>query len=619
VFDLIFSIFLVLVFTATGFSLIKRRFAWQKSLLLAFLVSFALGYGIYGTAVFILGILGLIKFGYFFILLMIGSFLIILEFKFLKDFFGRALSAFQNSKFCRFLAFVGLSTALSFLLNTFSSLAPISSMDSVVYHFTLPKMYLQAGKIYNMEGYFFAHLPQMTEMINLFAMGLRSDISAALINSYFGIFCALLIFSIVRRLFDFRLGVLSGALFYMTPLVTWEATGNYPELHLAFFSILSFYMMYLYFEKKSIFILLLSGIFLGFGFQTKQFAFNFMLIITLLIFISFWKNKESRLSSIKKYSLWVLTVIAIGSPWHLFNYFTTGNPFFPLLYDIFGGKGWNAETNAFLMDYLSESFGYGKSLLSFILLPFALTFKGQGFHGGRLFGPLVLVFAPFAFIDGKILKRTLLILFFSLIYILIWFHGSQQTRFLIPILPFLLILVSIGIVNLEKLSSRLVNIFLRAVLIIFILFSLRTTLVNSMKYEGVVFGFENRDQFLGKMVWDYKDTQWMNNNLPNGSKVLFSGFGQYYLDVPYVLGAYGLEGNLDYSQSADKFYKSLKSAKITHIYRFNAYDFIPNLPFGEDLTDRYLEKIYEDKRIVESSRSLSLRGRELVGTVYRLK
>jgi hypothetical protein len=56
----------------------------------------------------------------------------------------------------------------------------------------------------------------------------------------------------------------------------------------------------------------------------------------------------------------------------------------------------------------------------------------------------------------------------------------------------------------------------------------------NVQFVPVVAGLESREDFLARKIPTYVDVQWVNDNLPEGSRLLHlqPGFN-YYLDVTY--------------------------------------------------------------------------------------
>ncbi len=159
-------------------------------------------------------------------------------------------------------------------------------------------------------------------------------------------------------------------------------------------------------------------------------------------------------------------------------------------------------------------YGFGKSFVSLLKIPFTLTLKGDAFDHGELLGPLLLVFIPLGiscrFAREVNLKKVLICLVISIIYLIVWFFGSQQARFVLPILPVLCLLVAIGLDTVMLSSFKIVRVSAKLILVFFIIFSLCISLFFSKKFIKVVVGLETKETFLLKTIWGYPCIVWMN-------------------------------------------------------------------------------------------------------------
>lgn len=609
---------LLIIFSGTGFSILRTTDVKNLSNLDKSLYSLGLGFGIYGMTIFILGIVGLLRGPYLLLLLFAGSILTLKNIGFFKKLADSVIS-FKTQNLSYFTKFLLATTAIFFVLNTFLSLAPIHKIDSIAYHFTLPKQYLEAGRIFEIEGYFYSHFPQHSEMINLFIMALRSDISATLYSSYFGILCAALLFSIARKYFSKETALLSATLFYSSSFVSWVVAGNFVEPAWTFLALLSFHSLTVYLEKKSTTHLILSGIFLGIAFSCKFLAVYCFAAISLYFIYKGLSDKGSKHRLLVDVPLWLGMIIITGLPWYMKNLLMTGNSFFPLFFETLGGKGWTNGVNEVLLSSM-YSFGYGRSILSFISLPFTMTLKGTPFFHGFLIGPLILSFSPFALLDKVNIKKVLLLCSIAFVYVFLWFMGTQQARFLFPILPVLMLLTVLGFEKIVKFHKKWVGHIAKFIIVLFIISSFRVVVSNVGRSFKVVTGMETKDEFLSKMAPDYVPALWMNENLKKDDKVLFYGFGQYYLNIPYMAGGYGVQGNLDYSafKNTEAFYQKVRSLGITHVYNLDQYIYFREVPLWKEFANKHLEKIFEDRRTLISKSPLA-GGSRIVGTVYRLK
>jgi hypothetical protein len=120
------------------------------------------------------------------------------------------------------------------------------------------------------------------------------------------------------------------------------------------------------------------------------------------------------------------------------------------------------------------------------------------------------------------------------LYFFVWFYTSQQTRFLLPILPLLALLCSIAASTLLR-ADR----FLRTAVVVMVGLALTFGTLVSLFYDWqflpVVFHLESRDSFLSRKTWFYDEIKWMNQHLPSDARVSMLGTMPYYLDREYAM------------------------------------------------------------------------------------
>jgi hypothetical protein len=79
---------------------------------------------------------------------------------------------------------------------------------------------------------------------------------------------------------------------------------------------------------------------------------------------------------------------------------------------------------------------------------------------------------------------------------------------------------------------------------------------------------EKREHYLRRNFLDYDAMEWMNRNLPPGSKVLIWALSGYYLDHDYVWMGPLRQGLIDFTKvrNADALAERMKELGITHVY-----------------------------------------------------
>jgi hypothetical protein len=176
---------------------------------------------------------------------------------------------------------------------------------------------------------------------------------------------------------------------------------------------------------------------------------------------------------------------------------------------------------------------------------------------------------------------------------LIWFGLSQQTRFLLPVLPFLSVISAWVIMGLVR-KGRLLKYTVVLVVGLFLLFGAGLNLVYNSQFLPVVFGLEPEDQFLAEKAWFYEDTKYINENTPKDSRLLVDLRGTYYLDRDFLTWGYV---NVDGDPQATL--DELRRYGITHIF------------VARESRLRQLDGIRKDLRLIRVNQTTVLHHRTL--------
>ena len=104
-------------------------------------------------------------------------------------------------------------------INLLGAVVPPFEYDELEYHLGAPSEYLKAGRILFLPHNFYSNMPQLTEMLYLLAMVVRSDVAAKLLHWSFGLLSAMAVYSVASRRWSSRVGMTAAALFYAVPFV----------------------------------------------------------------------------------------------------------------------------------------------------------------------------------------------------------------------------------------------------------------------------------------------------------------------------------------------------------------------------------------------------------------
>ncbi len=438
-----------------------------------------------------------------------------------------------------------------------------SDWDSLAYHLSIPKLYLQHGGFYYIDWSSHSDFPFLVEMLYTPALALNDPAGAKMVHYLYGVLLVLAVVALVREHFGPKAAPLAALGFVSVPLVLWEATTAYIDLATALYTVVAVYLLLDYLDKAELRSLVGCGIATGFAASTKMTGLTLIPLLVLWLLIDRW--------SIVRRIEWKRGLAFCGvafltcSPWYIKSLIYTGNPVYPFFYSLFGGKDWTADL---AQNYtgLQANFGAGHTLGSFLMLPWDLTMHSERFYDtpGLFIGPILLIGAPLLLVARYKSRKLLGLTLFFLAQMLIWFKLTQQSRYLIP--AFAILAVSIAVI---VYSDERFKIARKAMYVAFAasaLFGVFTLVPSVRSSAPVVFGSETRDEYLTRTLPIYTAEKWINENTGNAKVALFGDTRGFYLDRPYVWADPGHNKRFtrDYD-SAEDLVSYLKSQGVTHV------------------------------------------------------
>lgn len=570
-----------------------------------------LGLGAISFVVMILGFLGLLKYWLFVILLLSSLYFSLSS---LSDLINRVpfrrwnpVSIWRTTSW--FERSVGLIVLILFLLSLFQALTPPWSPDGLTYHLEGPVQFLEEDRILLLPDIWGGNGPFLAEMLFMMSLNFGLESIPKLIHLTYGVCLSLLTYLFGQRFFSPNIGWLGSLILIGIPIFPIWSTLAYVDMAWAVYEFGALYALLVWVENKKNVWLVLSGILIGFGMGTKYLAMGGGVILGL--FVIWFAQKASLREICKTVGIFVGMIFLIASPWYLKNWVLGGNPVYPLY---FGGKEWPMERVSWLMAYL-KSFGVGKTAIDYIRLPWDLYARHTDFSTflGSIEIPSilypVLVLAPF-------IRRTKMInslIIFSFLRFGFWAVGSQQVRFLLPMLPGLSLLTAYTIDSVKtNLSSKqmyriLVHGLIGGVLVSSCLYSL--IYFYDVKPAPVVFGIESTETFLRRRVNNYRAQEYIRQELPAESRVLMLWDGEGYYcdnrcwpDTEHTRWTRHVHSHQNVSETTDW----LLSNEVTHLLLTEEYaSFVISIDDGVQHREAYLylkenyapaclEKVYED-------------------------
>jgi len=471
--------------------------------------------GIFSYLVFSLGLLGSLNSN-----VLKGVFLFYLfslAFVFLKKkTFFKAKETWKVVKKDKVSLFAIILLLLAAAVNLIGALGPELGLDSLWYHLTLPKIYLEEQRIFFIPGglYYYSAMPKLGEMVYLATLNFSPlGILAKLVHFSFGILSAAAAFMIARKYLKTNQALLAALVFYSTLVVGWLSVSAYIDLIRTFFEAVCLYLFLKWKEKGMQIDLIESGVVLGLAISTKLIAaFSLPVFIVLIVFSS------RKVSDILKF---VIPSVLVPLPWFVFSQISTGNPFYPLFSGILDSNHSIVWPNLIRM---------AKDL-------WALFYKPQD-----LISPLFLAFLPLVIIKAFKDKRVKDVAIYFFLSLFFWYLTPRTggSRFLVPYLPALSVLVVYAAVNSTKFIKK---IFIISVIVIAAV-NIGYRFFANLKFVPVVLGRQTRQDFLEKNLnfgfGDYLDAGGIFKDIiKKDDKVLvYGGHNLFYLDFNFSHASY---------------------------------------------------------------------------------
>jgi 4-amino-4-deoxy-L-arabinose transferase-like glycosyltransferase len=488
------------------------------------------------------------------------------------------------------------------------ALTPPIARDALIHHLAIPKLWIMHGGFYEIPWAVYSYYPMNLDLLYLVPLYFGNDIIPHFIHMGFGIGTAVIIYYYLKGRLNHIAGLSGALIFISTPIIIRLSTMAYVDLGLVFFitaSILAF-LRWRESEYRHHKWFLISSVAMGLALGTKYNALVAWFFFTLALVFIYSRDSGNQWKAVMYGLIFFVISLIVFSPWLIKNIILTGNPLYPLFAGIFNSNaGGESGTYSIASGYSHLSMFkiremlYGENLWEILLIPARIFFQGQD-NSARYFdgvlNPILIIFVPFAFIKKDMKTEKMFFLVFSVFFILITFFLDEiRIRYILPVIPFLVILTVMGLVNIFAWLTERESLLLRICtsgLVFFLIALLSMNIIYIKKYYikidpvNYLLKKESRDNFIGRHDSSYPAMMYINKNTARDSRIrliLLAGRG-YYLDRIYQedpsLGIDIIRGMIDHSGNDRTFRNYLNSLGCSHI--FMRYDL-----FRQFLDDNY--------------------------------
>ena len=368
-----------------------------------------------------------------------------------------------------------------------ASVPPVSR-DALTHHLVVPKLYLQHGKMVELPDIPFSYYPMNLDLLYILPLYFGNDIVPKFIHFLFALMTAGLLFGFLKKRLGTLYALIGSLMFLSTPVIVKLSITVYVDLGLVFFSTAALIYLVKWSEADfSIRYLIFSAAFCGLALGTKYNGLVTFFLLTLFvpfIYLRFQPERNRLQGKAAGYAaIYALTALLVFSPWMIRNVYWTGNPIFPLYNKIFSTQS-ATEQNPIpedLQQEIKERIGgwnhfairriiFKESWAEIASIPIRIFFQGQDddpkYFDGKL-NPFLLFLPIFAFFPrreetSQAKNEKNLLLAFTILFLLIsFFRTSIRIRYIVPVLPALIILSTAGLHRLVGLLKTGLSPFLR--------------------------------------------------------------------------------------------------------------------------------------------------------------
>lgn len=504
----------------------------------------ALLIGSYSLIIFFIGILSFLNKG--FILFTTILYTALVFFVFRKTLFQfrkqvqkldpkKLLTTIKNNKLTTFLSLLILVQAV---INLIGALGPELAFDALWYHLSMPKIYLQAGRIFYIGGHlYYSAMPQLTEMFYLVSIALGNEIIAKLIHFLFGILSLIALYKIARIFFTVQNSILAGLIFYSNMVVSWMSMTAYIDLARTFFEAMALWAFLIFTKSQKIKWLSLSAAMVGFAASSKNLSLgSIALYLLLLAYLKFSKKIKTE-SFLKLAAVYTGIVSLIVSPWLLFSYFNTGNPVFPIFFTpSYQASPIPSNLTQFL-DKAVQIFITPSDPISPI---YAISV------------PLIVLFFWKSWFRRDSNKTTFIMRLLT-IYILFYVSTlyltpiESSSRFILPYLPAFTLLF---LFMLNNLKNKFLKSFLFMVILLIAISSIAYRGIANKRFIPYLLGRMTLSKFMSRNmefeVGNFYDVdKYFQKTLTQKDRVLIYGVSNlYFVNFPYVHESWAKKGDM---------------------------------------------------------------------------
>jgi len=430
-------------------------------------------------------------------------------------------------------------------INFFLTLTPPTGWDSLAYHLTIPKLILREGKMIDLASSGGVSYPLSIEMLYTICLLFRDGGLAKLLSWAIGILTIWAIYELALTASRKDIGIIGGAIFYGTQVVSMWAGKCYVDISLAFFTTIAVLATIKFSKDKKFSNWILVAVFIAALPGIKYNGVFLALIIGLYAVLQLFTISTGRRwrwsFSIGALVILLVMGIILNSQWYLDS----------------SSKDAIGKTCTSAADIIVVSM---QNPIKVYLERFFFSFwRLTLFYelDGRI-GPVFLAFIPLLIFmrPQRDIKIWLII---SLGYLLLFpLLGLLHSRYILPLFPLLSLISAYSYEEIRQ-WGRSLGYLLCVILLFTLIFNIGLTLYNHRPELLFLTKRCTEREYLQTRVRVFPAIDYINKNIKDGKILLIGESRAYYLERPF------LWGHIIRGKENDKLKPFLEQNKITHL------------------------------------------------------
>jgi hypothetical protein len=417
------------------------------------------------------------------------------------------------------------------------NLVPPIARDELTYHLAVPALYIRAGHSIDLPFIIHAYYPMLLEMLYVPLLAQLPEQAPKYLHLACGVAASALLYLYLSARVRPIAALTASVLLLSTPTIMALGASAYVDLGLLLYTTVAVIGLLRWTETQEPIDLIASALGAGCAASVK---YNGMLVLALLgaSVLLLTPRHKSTTPLVAAASFGIMALLPL-LPWLVKNAIDTGNPLFPLLSSVVGGRSLPRAPQVDVFTYRQAL--YGESWLDILLVPLRVFATGRDANPAQFDGVLnpiwLLGFGALTLTTAT--RREQVLAGFAGTFLAVTLCSTVfRSRYVIPVLIPLAILTAEWLHEHWESRRTIVGVVTGAAL----LFNGAHLLLLWQRIDPLtyVLGQEERTAYIARFVPEYPVTAYANAHLPPESAVYlaFLGGRGYYWDHPYTYDTY---------------------------------------------------------------------------------